>query len=149
MICASMTCRAGQICIRNPKELGTSGLKLPPTTDQDVSLWHCSKNTISRISAHLCWAAAQTHNAALSQNPTTHRHRKTNYKQHSFATLEELFGSHSSPFQQIIVILHLKKKKGFSLHKTVQRTLPGTARDAQKANEEEMSHGNISEYNKE
>lgn len=80
-------CCAGQISILHPTELGTSVLKLPPTSSQDVNWWGYSKNTISRITALLCWAAALPHNVVISQNVTLHsqRHWKRNYKQHTAA----------------------------------------------------------------
>lgn len=97
-------CCAGQISILHPTELGTSVLKLPPTSSQDVNWWCYSKNTISRITALLCWAAALPRNVVISQNVTLHsqRHWKRNYKQHTAALQFELFGFHFSPSQKKI-----------------------------------------------
>lgn len=110
-------CCAGQISILHPTELGTSVLKLPPTSSQDVNWWGYSKNTISRITALLCWAAALPCNMVISQNVTLHsqRHWKTNYKQRTAASqfyknyLDSI--SHLLRKRSILLLLLLAQKK--------------------------------------
>lgn len=65
-------CCAGQIAVSQPCPC-TSGLRFPPTTNQDVSLWGCSKNTISHMSARPRWAAAPPCNMVCSVRSQRHR----------------------------------------------------------------------------
>lgn len=58
-------CCAGQISTSHPIGLGMCVPKLPPTRNQDVNLWGCSKNTIFHISALLCWAATPLCNMVI------------------------------------------------------------------------------------
>lgn len=90
-------CSTGQISISPPTGLGMCVLKLPPTRNQDVNSWSCSKNTISHISALLFWAAVLPCHMVISRNVASwkslsERHWKTNYKHK--VPLSEIFRFH-------------------------------------------------------
>lgn len=92
-------------------ELGVSGLELPPTTNQDVNLWHYSKkHNFSHQCTSMLGSSSNPQCSHLPEpNHTQTLEDKLQAARQSSATLAKLFGSHSSPSQQIIGILHLTK----------------------------------------